>query len=61
MDEAIASYKKAIELDPKNTSAISGLRRAERQAAARDKFLATRTAASRPKPTRNVWAWPRSA
>ena len=38
LDEAIASYKKAIELDPKNTVAISGLRRAERQVAARDKF-----------------------
>jgi eukaryotic-like serine/threonine-protein kinase len=38
LDEAIASYKKAIELDPKNTFVVSYLLRAERSAAARDKF-----------------------
>jgi tetratricopeptide (TPR) repeat protein len=38
LDEAIASYRKAIELDPKFALARNNLAKAEQMAAARDKF-----------------------
>ncbi len=40
LDEAITCYKKAIELDPKNAFARTNLAKAERLAAAQDKFAA---------------------